>query len=82
VSEDIKKISVQCRRGMLELDFLLERFLENKYASLSETQKTAFARLLTYSDPELLDWLTGVEIPTDPELASLLRFISSQPAAG
>lgn len=75
MSENIKKTRVQCRRGMLELDFLLERFLENKYVSLSEAQKAAFARLLTYSDPELLDWLTGVEMPADPELAALLSYI-------
>ena len=75
MSDDFKKTSVQCRRGMLELDFLLERFLQNQYSALSEKQKTAFTRLLTYSDPQLLAWLTSVETPADLELASLLPYI-------
>lgn len=65
---------MECRRGMLELDFLLERFLHNQYPKLSSQQQTTFARLLTYSDPQLLDWLTGVDLPSDPELAELVAF--------
>ena len=63
---------MECRRGMLELDFLLERFLHTTYPTLSPAQKSTFARLLTHSDPQLLGWLTKVELPSDPELAELI----------
>ena len=66
---NISRVSLQCRRGMLELDFLLERFLQNKYPSLPHDQQAVFVRLLTYSDPQLLAWLTGIEVPDDVELA-------------
>ena len=74
-SSPINKLRLQCRRGMLELDILLERILEHDYVLLSFSEQAAFARLLDYSDPELLVWLTGQEDPLDPELALLMDHI-------
>ena len=40
------RLKWQCRRGMRELDLLLEEFLEHRYQSLSQPDRDAFARLL------------------------------------
>jgi len=55
------RIRWRCRRGMLELDFIFERFFNTHFAALSEEEKTAFETLLAQEDPLLFDWLvTGL----------------------
>lgn len=51
------KVAWRCRRGMLELDIILQRFFEKQYSSLSDEDKNLFARLLEQDDPVLFDWL-------------------------
>ena len=63
---------MQCRRGMLELDFIFQRFLENHYEQLSLDQKALFSELLNEEDPTLYDWLV-TEIPcTNVKLQSMV----------
>lgn len=42
-----------CRRGMKELDVLLERFLEADYDSLDPERRAEFVALLNHEDPDL-----------------------------
>lgn len=65
----------RCRRGLLELDLLLLRFVERGYADLDPAQRAAFERLLTLADVELQGMLQGENKPTDPELAELVATI-------
>lgn len=62
-----------CRRGMLELDILLGRFLEQRYLLLSPQQKKCFEQLLTCEDQDLFLWLTGKSQPEDPLLAAIVE---------
>jgi len=43
----------RCRRGLKELDVLLERFARRHYPSASAPERAAFEQLLELSDPEL-----------------------------
>ena len=52
-----------CRRGMLELDSWLTRFLDNRYAVLPNEQQAVFIRLLNQDDMALFDWITGASAP-------------------
>ena len=62
----------QCRRGMLELDFVLARYLDNSFEAADQDEKALFAQLLTAQDPELQAWiLNGVPHP-DPAYQRLL----------
>jgi antitoxin CptB len=55
-----------CRRGMLELDEWLTRFLDVRYAALPADQQVVFAKLLDKDDMILFDWITGErEAPTE-----------------
>jgi antitoxin CptB len=54
---DLARLRWQCRRGMLELDYLLEDFLDRQFASLNDADKNLFVKLLTRSDTELQAWL-------------------------
>lgn len=71
----------QCRRGMLELDILLEEFLDHAYADLDEDGRAAFEDLLTYPDQLLYEYLMGQQVPTDQGIASVIRRIRRAPAA-
>lgn len=64
-----------CRRGMKELDVLLEAYLERCYDGASDEEKRAFAELLDLQDPELFRYLTGRETPQDPVVADVVRRI-------
>lgn len=64
--ETLRRLRWQCRRGLLELDLLFVRFLEQRYLSLNAAEQGAFQRLLAQPDQTLLAWLQGQqEPPTD-----------------
>lgn len=63
--DELKRIKWQCRRGMLELDVLLERFVDNKYRGLSESDKSLFDELLSENDQDLFMWFTAKAAPLD-----------------
>ena len=67
----------QCRRGMLELDLLLNNFVDKNENSLSPQQKKSFELLLSYPDQTLLDLLLGNSISSDPSISTLVQQIQS-----
>jgi antitoxin CptB len=56
---DHDRIRWRCRRGMLELDLVLNAFLESHLAILEPHELEAFRALLERPDPELLDFVMG-----------------------
>ncbi len=69
------RLKWQCRRGMRELDELLSSWLEHQYPASPDEQKVAFQALLELSDPELVSYLLGKEMPSGKELASIVERI-------
>ena len=67
----------QCRRGMLELDLLLNNFVDKKVESLTVQQKKSFELLLSYPDQTLLDLLLGNSVSSDPVLSVLVKEIQT-----
>ena len=51
---ELAKLKWQCRRGMKELDLLLEQYLVTDYPLADTAEKTRFAELLQLEDDELL----------------------------
>jgi antitoxin CptB len=64
----------QCRRGMLELDCVLQEFLQQRYPYLPAAQQEHFVALLQYSDEQLYRYLIKHEALH--ELPSELREIA------
>ena len=60
------------RRGMRELDVLLERWLDTRWADASHEDRDRFDRLLDCEDVVLWDWCTGRSHPGDRDLAAIL----------
>ena len=67
----------QCRRGMLELDLLLNNFVDKKVEVLTQQQKKSFELLLSYPDQTLLDLLLGNAVSSDPSISTLVLQIQS-----
>ena len=63
------------RRGMLELDLILQPFVESNYDSLSERDKLRFEVLLEIEDQQLFMWLMVREQPVDPEMQRIVTII-------
>ena len=72
------------RRGMLELDLILQPFVENTYDTLSEHDQLRFEALLEREDQQLFVWLMKREQPTDPDTLRIVQIIheSRQKPAG
>lgn len=61
------------RRGIKELDLVLQGFLQDGYAEATAAEQQAFAALLEYQDPEILDRIFhGVE-DEDTAIAALVQ---------
>lgn len=71
------RIRWRCRRGMLELDAILQPFFDQHFLRLTSNQKEDFERLLEFSDPQLYNWFIGSELPEDADLLSLVTLIKN-----
>ena len=71
----------QCRRGMLELDLVLQSFLDQRYDQADAEERRAFETLLNYPDPLLLEYVMGHMMPADPALAHVVTRLRGPPAA-
>ncbi|WP_043740333.1 succinate dehydrogenase assembly factor 2 [Thioalkalivibrio nitratireducens] len=70
----------RCRRGMLENDLLLGRFLDHGYDQLDQEGRDAFERLLGYPDDVLLQVVLGRQETVDPGIARLVPIIRAAAA--
>ena len=61
----------RCRRGMKELDVLLERYARATLPTATADERQALAELLAQPDPLLAAWLLGGETPPQPRFAPL-----------
>ncbi len=82
LAQDETRLRWQCRRGMLELDLMLETFVEKRYADLPIKTKHAFHQLLKCQDQFLLDYLMGQDVPTDKDVADVAKQIRDAAGPG
>lgn len=54
-----RQLAWRSRRGLLELDILLQHFVTTDFASMNEEERRVFEILLEYPDQELLEILMG-----------------------
>lgn len=78
--KNLERIRWRARRGLLELDIVLGRFIEAHYAQLDDAEKQAFETLLDMPDNPLWDMIAGraelrVQEATQVEQQALLEKI-------
>ena len=76
---ELRRLRWRCRRGMRELDQLLERYLDQRWAAASEAERGTFLRLLDCEDDRLWRWVLGHEHASDVELNALVEQLRALP---
>ena len=76
MTDEQNRLRWRCRRGLLELDIVLGRFIEQHYSKLSVEEKNAFVELLIEADNDLWEMISGVNATStahNEHVLSLLR---------
>ena len=63
------------RRGLLEADIALTRFLDGQFRELSEEQQQAFVELADMEDHDLWYLISGQSDCPDPRLAPIVAML-------
>ncbi|CAM4008668.1 succinate dehydrogenase assembly factor 2 [Psychrobacter arenosus] len=72
-----RRIMYQARRGLKELDFYIDPYVKLLYLTASEEEQLTFARMLTYEDPDLLNFFINQDSPDDEAVMALVNKIKA-----
>jgi antitoxin CptB len=75
MDDEHKRMCWASRRGMLELDLILEPFVRDFYAGLDTDDRERYRDLMGCQDQELFTWFLKRETPPDPRLAEIVAKI-------
>jgi len=67
-----RRLLWRCRRGMKELDLLLEYYACEVLPQASQAERATFSALLALPDPLLAGYLLGGDTPADAALTQLV----------
>jgi antitoxin CptB len=70
-----ERLRWRSRRGLLENDLLLSRYLDKNLATMPEVEMEVLERLLLLEDNDLLDLLMARTVNDDPGLTALIANI-------
>lgn len=73
--QEFNRVCWASRRGMLELDLVLEPFVREVYPTLDRVDQGRYRKLLECEDQELFGWFLGRQVPEDAELAVIVDAI-------
>ena len=74
--EDYERLRWRCiRRGLLEVDIALTRFLDEQFSDLNEEQQRAFVELADMEDHDLWHLISGQADSADPRLAPIVAML-------
>lgn len=72
---ELERARWRCRRGLLELDIVLQRFMDQYYGQLDVDELQQFERLLLLSDNDLWDLIVSRKISADKDLQPVLELL-------
>jgi antitoxin CptB len=73
----LARIAWRCRRGMRELDLLLQRFLASGLESMDDDELGRLEILLAEPDQDILAWLTASAEPEDSDFRDIVKVMRS-----
>lgn len=65
----------RCRRGIREMDLLLQRFVEIHFDALTAEEINTFEQLLEYPDLDIMDWIMERKTPPNDSIKLLVQQI-------
>jgi antitoxin CptB len=71
----LERVRWRCRRGLLELDIVLGRFVVQRYPVMNNEQRVVFDELLDMPDTELWDVITGKREPAHAHQRVVLEWL-------
>jgi antitoxin CptB len=71
----LNRLRWRCRRGMLENDLILTRFLDSRGDRISDGELVALDAMLRLSDNDLWEMLSGRQEPADTAMLPLLEHL-------
>lgn len=74
---ELKRIRWRSRRGLLELDLVLEKFFAGPFDQLAPAEIEAYRRLLDLPDTDFLDVVSGKADLDDPEEMAIVAILRS-----
>jgi antitoxin CptB len=75
--KELDRIRWRCRRGMLELDIVLQGFVDKHYMQLNKTELQQFDTLLDLPDNDLWDMITLKKEIEDIKLQPVLQLLQT-----
>lgn len=75
----VRQLRWRCRRGMKELDVLLERYLDERLAQADPEERRAFEALLDVQDPIIFGYCFGALAPP-PEFTRVIERLVARPS--
>jgi antitoxin CptB len=73
--KELERVRWRCRRGLLELDIVLGRFIAQHYAEMDNDQRVIFDELLDLPDTELWDQVSGQKEPAHAHQRVVLELL-------
>ncbi|PNK60227.1 succinate dehydrogenase assembly factor 2 [Psychrobacter sp. FDAARGOS_221] len=67
-----RRVIYQARRGLKELDFYIDPYVKQNYLLADADEQETFAKLLTYEDPDLLNFFMNQDTPDNAKVAELV----------
>ena len=76
----VAKIRWQCRRGMLELDYILIQFMNAGFDTYDQSELQSLQQFLENQDPDLFTWFMGHGKPSEAnDIHWVKEILSKQP---
>ena len=73
--KELDRVRWRCRRGMLELDIILQRFVDKHYTQLNEAELQQLDTFLNLPDNDLWDMITAKKEVGDVKLQPMLQLL-------
>ena len=77
MSDKKARLLWRCRRGIKEMDIILQEFINVSYEQLNDEDKNAFSKLLDEQDLDILNWIIGKDKPANDRLANIINIIKT-----
>ncbi|MDP1559488.1 MAG: succinate dehydrogenase assembly factor 2 [Nitrosomonas sp.] len=73
--KELARARWRCRRGLLELDIVLQRFMDKYYTQLDTVELQQFETLLSLADSDLWDIIAEKNTVMDKNLEPVLHLL-------
>ncbi len=77
MSDKKARLLWRCRRGIKEMDIILQEFINVSYDQLNDEDKNAFSKLLDEQDLDILNWIMSKDNPVNDRLANVINIIKT-----